>query len=250
LARCFLLFAPLGLGAIYLLTATLREEVEDLVLESALLYVPLVLLGVLPLVLAFFGGPLFGGVREAGRAGAARRMALVSPCVLAPLAVTYAWTLAPAPLGIGIGGYRFFLHWLTKYPNLGCINQEVFLGIGCVILCSFLPAPFAACAVARPPKRTAAIGILIAEYLTYGAVLVVLDGPTVQGVLLDGLGLRPWLVVYLVSGPLLRAAAAVVMGLVVCGECLKYLRSRRSREVEAGRAERAEGRPGGAASSR
>src|SRR3712207_1528853 len=54
--------------------------------------------------------------------------AVLSPCLLAPLATVYPWAVVPSRVpGIAYGGPRFFLHWLTKYPSLGPINHEVLL---------------------------------------------------------------------------------------------------------------------------
>lgn len=63
--------------------------------------------------------------------------------IIAPLLLAYPWSLEPSLFGFQTVGFRYFLLWLTKYPNLGPIHGEVAAGIGCVVLSSFLPCIFA-----------------------------------------------------------------------------------------------------------
>ena len=141
-----------------------------------------------------------------------RRLASLSPCVLAPLAVLSVWTLAPGP---GYGGWGFFLHWLTKYPNFGPINIEVFLGIVCVLLSSFLPAVFAGYAITQRPRRLAVLTLLALELACLVAVIINLD----LGLLFWGFGL--FMGPTLFAGPVFRLAGAVAMSVAAARICLR-----------------------------
>jgi hypothetical protein len=141
------------------------------------------------------------------------RLAALSPCWLAPLAILNAWTLAPG-FPYAYGGYGFFLHWLTKYPNFGPINLEVFLGIVCVLLSSLLPAVFASYAITQRPRRLAVLALVALELPCLVAVIINLD----FGLLLAGFTI---LSPTHFMGPVLRLAGAVAMCAATVPICLR-----------------------------
>jgi hypothetical protein len=110
-----------------------------------------------------------------------RRLAFLTPCLLAPLAVSSAWTVAPDHLGgAAFEGFAFFLRWLTRYPNIGPINGAVLLGIFCVLGASAVPAGFAVDVLrghALGRRRIAAW--LVLDAVAYLPVLIKLDALTV-----------------------------------------------------------------------
>lgn len=84
---------------------------------------------------------------------------LTFPAMLAPLALIYPWAAIPGHMGVAFGRPRFFLHWLTKYPNLGPINYEVLLGILRILAASFVPAAFAIYRLAAGARRWVLIAL-------------------------------------------------------------------------------------------
>ena len=142
-----------------------------------------------------------------------RRLAVLSPCWLAPLAILNAWTLAPG-FPYAYGGYRFFVHWLTKYPNFGPINIDVLLGIVCVLLSSFIPALFASYAVTPRPRRLALLALLAIELPCLVAVIIHLD----LALLLAGITI---LSPTHFMGPVLRLAGAVAMCAATAQICFR-----------------------------
>lgn len=146
-------------------------------------------------------------------------LALVVPCFTAPLAALYGWAVVPPRIpGIGVAGPDYFVHWLTRYPNLGPVNGEVLAGILCILGASAIPVAygFYRLYVGRP--RRLVLGLLLGfQLLAFVPVLMFLDQ---QLLLLAWYGMpqmdRP---IYLAWGPLLRCAALGVMivGLILPG---------------------------------
>ena len=102
--------------------------------------------------------------------------ALLFPCALAPLGVLAPWVVAPSHVGIGVGNFGFFLHWMTRYPNLGPINGEVLLGMGAVLGASTMPSLLAAHAWFAHPSRARTTAVLVLLHLVaYVPVLLRLD---------------------------------------------------------------------------
>lgn len=138
------------------------------------------------------------------------RLAVLSPCSLAPLALFRAWTIAPGPLGVSYGSYEFFLHWLTKYPNFGPINIEVMLGIACVVVSSCGPAVFAA-VVAAGRRRVVTVLILVVLVVpSYIAVVIHLDR-TLLRVAAHNFDNMDFDVAYKFAGPVLRLFAVITL---------------------------------------
>lgn len=171
---------------------------------SLALSVLLVLTPVLLIISAFI-------VRQHARI--LRRLAALSPCSLAPLAILNAWTLAPG-FPYAYGGYGFFIHWLTKYPNFGPINFEVFLGIACVLLSSFLPALFASYAITQYPRRLPVLALVALELPCLVAVIINLD----FALLLAGFTIMS---PSHFMGPVLRLAGAAAMCSAALTICLR-----------------------------
>ncbi len=184
-----LLLLPLGAAVVYLVFG--RYPVHPL-------------LSLATLFLLFFAPALLLGFAFVftQHARILRRLAALSPCCLAPLAILGAWTVAPGP---GYGGFGYFLHWLTKYPNFGPINIEVLIGILCVLLSSLLPAAFASYAITQRPRRLLVLALVALELACLVAVIINLD----FAMLFWGFTVirSPTLFV----GPVLRLAGALAM---------------------------------------
>lgn len=135
---------------------------------------------VLGLTVAGMGLMALAALRARGsspeRAARLRREVWLVPCVMAPLSVLSPWTLAPGGIGLGVGGARFFLTWLTRYPTLGPVNAEVALGIGALLGASAMPAFFALYAVGARTLRPRVVAVFIGlQLLAYAPVFLRLD---------------------------------------------------------------------------
>jgi hypothetical protein len=136
-------------------------------------------------------------------------LAVLTPCFIAPLAVSGLWSLAPGTLGIGIGGFEYFLHWLTKYPNFGPLNLEVLMGALCILGTFFLPALFSLYSVvAKRPRLTYLFLFILADLVVYAAVFFRLDRYSWKAIY-DQLS-NPN-VLFLISGPMFRFLPVLFM---------------------------------------
>jgi hypothetical protein len=165
-SRILLLF-PLMLSCIYILSSSVNSEIEHAI-SSSIAPSILVLIILLTLVVIF----TFGIINKKPRL---IRTALLSICALTPFAVMYPWVATPDNIGMSYGGYRFFLEWLTKYPNFGPINSEVLLGMACVVLASFIPAVYCYGKAFEKYHRTIIVLLLLVEVAAYLPVLIRLD---------------------------------------------------------------------------
>ncbi|WP_455204984.1 hypothetical protein, partial [Kaarinaea lacus] len=105
----FLCLTPVFLAVIYLISALAFNS--DSVFSGTVLYhLP-------PLILALFPFAWFA-VKYRFHFFQLRENFWLYLCFLAPLAVIYPWVITSGPPASGSGGYLFFAHWLTKYPNL------------------------------------------------------------------------------------------------------------------------------------
>lgn len=98
--------------------------------------------------------------------------------LLSPLTVMLPWAAAPSHIGIGLGNFSFFVHWLTKYPNLGPINYEVLLGMLCVLGSATMPALYAASrlwAGDDDERSSLSFVLFVLHLVAYLPVLVRLD---------------------------------------------------------------------------
>lgn len=100
-----------------------------------------------------------------------KELILHSPLFLSPLAVTGQWAM----IGAGFGDYGTFIHWLTRYPNMGPLNYEVLLGMICVLGASFIPVVFAVYHLLSMKRAIILATILIFDLILYGAVFAKLD---------------------------------------------------------------------------
>jgi hypothetical protein len=137
-----------------------------------------------------------------------RAAASLIPCFLAPLALLYPWTIAPSHLGgIGWGGARFFLHWLTKYPNFGPVNIEVFVGIAAMLCLGFLPVIFGVLALGKY-RIMFLISLACVIWIAYVPIIIRLD----LNLVLAGLyGTTGQSLLFLIYGPIIRLLAAVAV---------------------------------------
>ncbi len=168
-------------------------------------------LSVLPLVSLFVLFTVLGilDITVRGYARDFTELLILTPCILAPLAVAGHWTLAPTPVGMGSGGFSYFLQWLTRYPNFGPVNWEVLLGMICVLALHFLPAFFAAYSVLSDKPRFAVLFFIFLFQLTfYLPVLIRLDADTWR--VFASQANNPWSV-HLVGGPLFRFLPLIFM---------------------------------------
>jgi hypothetical protein len=193
---------PIGLALVYLLASPFYDDLEYYLSQSWVGYVQLTLFMALP-VLFVAAGFIFRHHTQR-----LMRFAGLSSCILAPLAILNAWTLAPGP-GVGYGGYRYFIHWLTQYPNFGPINIEVLLGIICVLVSSLVPAVFAAYVLSEHPRRMVVLALLLLDVTCLIAVIIKLD----IALLPAGFSIND--PVYYM-GPVLRIAGAISMTAEAC----------------------------------
>ena len=193
---------PLGLALVYLFSNPFFGGLEYYFAQPWAGYVQLTLFIALP-VLFVTTGVIF---RE--HAQTLLRFAGLSSCILAPLAVLNAWTLAPGP-GVCYGGYGYFIHWLTKYPNFGPINIEVLLGIICVLVSSLVPAVFAAYVLSEHHRRIVILALLLLDVTCLVAVIIKLD----IALLLAGFSIDD--PIYYM-GPVLRIGGAISMTAEAC----------------------------------
>jgi hypothetical protein len=73
-------------------------------------------------------------------------------CFLAPFALWYPWVITSGPTTPGYGGFLHFMQWLTKNPNAGTVNLQVFIGIVCMIAITALPPVYAFHALSEKPR--------------------------------------------------------------------------------------------------
>lgn len=136
-------------------------------------------------------------------------LAVLAPCISAPLAISGLWTLAPGAPGLGFGGYEYFLRWLTKYPNFGAVNLEVFLGFLCILGLFFIPVLFSLYAVSSNKPRLAYLFIFfLADLALYVAVFIRLDSVSWSAIFFQVDNPN---VLFLLSGPFFRLLPIVFM---------------------------------------
>jgi hypothetical protein len=135
----------------------------------------------------------------------------LSICSLTPFSVLYPWVISPGHLGIGFGGFNFFIEWLTKYPNLFKVNIEVLMGMVCFITASLVPGIFSYTYIGNK-NRMILVLIAIIEVVFYAPVLVKLDFPFLFIVAMNIIDtISP--IGYFVSffGPVLRLVSCVII---------------------------------------
>ena len=197
---------PFGLACVWLVAGLLGTSI---VLPPALVGGLFGLVLLTPLLLWMWS-------RRSPRPRYVQHLAVLSPCFFAPLAVLHTWALIPGPGGLGYASLPTFLHWLTKYPNLGPINSDVLLGILCVLGSSAVPVAFGLLALRPQVHKLALLPVALAWTLPYGALFVHLDGmmwwiglsgvPTMTGTFRDP---------SLLFGPILRTLPLLSMGAVM-----------------------------------
>ncbi|EKO08773.1 MULTISPECIES: hypothetical protein [Leptospira] len=106
---------------------------------------------------------------------------LLLPCFFSMFYFTGHWYFGRASFGIGSGGFFFFLHWLTKYPNFGLINYEVALGMICIFLSHFLPLLFTFIVLSLKHLKSIFLFIILAfDLIMYIPVLLKFDYPNIN----------------------------------------------------------------------
>ena len=97
------------------------------------------------------------------------------PGFMAPTALFSAWTLTPSHLGgVAWGGIHYFLEAVTRYPSVGPVNSEVFIGILLVLCVSYLPVAIAWGYLSHW-SRTTMYTLLLLAVIGYVIVAVHLD---------------------------------------------------------------------------
>lgn len=196
----WLLLIPLGLAIAYLVVSPFSGSLRSLLVNPYSAYVHLGLLVLLPIVLGI------ASLRSMEHARTLRRLAVLSPCFLAPLAVFNAWTIAPGMFGgRAYYGYYYFSQAITNDPNLGVVNYQVLLWFTCVVISSYTPAIFAEMMTGRRPRGRGALMLLLIAVPAYGAVLVRLDWALVHS------SLDRYFHPYVFAGAILRFAGTISM---------------------------------------
>lgn len=193
-----LMLLPLGISLVYLAVIPIFGEINSSLFFFAWPYIELSLLLFLLICLAI---PSISGFQNAQLI---RQYAMLFLCALVPLTVLNVWTLAPGHVGLGCGGYGFFLGWLIKYPNFGPINYHVLAGLLCVVISSLAPAVFALYVTIKAPRFVVVVLWILLEIICLSAVIVKLDFS------LFWYGVSHFLP-FLFAGPLLRLIGALSM---------------------------------------
>ena len=103
------------------------------------------------------------------------KYAYAIPGFMAPTALFNAWTLAPSHLGgVAWGGIHYFLEAVTRYPNVGSVNSEVFIGLLVMLCTCYLPVVIAWGYLSGWSKHTMYVLALLAV-IGYLIVAVYLD---------------------------------------------------------------------------
>lgn len=158
---------PFLLGCLYILLSTINHDVERAIDASM---APVIISFVV--IIALFVPGIISVIK---RNSAYFRTGFKTLCALTPLSLIYPWVVVPGNLGMSYGGYGFFLEWLTKYPNFGAINIEVFIGIVCVLFSSLLPAIVCSMYTFNRHYRKVTNALTTIEIAAYLPVLIKLD---------------------------------------------------------------------------
>ena len=191
------LLLPVALSFFYLAASLLRILNERVASMLETLPFPVFTI-ILTIILIFIEKKQFPTL------GLRAKCAYAIPGFMAPTALFNAWTLAPSHLGgVAWGGIHYFLEAVTRYPNVGSINSEVFIGLFVMLSTCYLPVVIAWGYLSGWPKRTiyalallAVIGYLIvAVYLDFNLWLAGLYGTEQESLM------------FLLYGPLSRTLA-------------------------------------------
>lgn len=95
-------------------------------------------------------------------------------CFLTPFALIYPWVItgSTAP---GYGGFLYFMEWLTKNPNAGPVNIQVFIGILCMISIAFIPSFYAYQALSHKPRTSWLLALFSVGLIAFTPVFIQLD---------------------------------------------------------------------------
>jgi hypothetical protein len=157
--------APQFIAWIYLLTALAFHT--DSVLHGTLWF------SLPPLIIVTV--PVAGLILKYGLHTIHNNNFLLYLCFLAPFALFYPWVITGANTYPGYGGFLYFIEWLTKYPNLGPINIQVFIGIVCVIALAMLPSVYAYQALSDRPQMAKLLLLFSLCLFAFAPVFIRLD---------------------------------------------------------------------------
>lgn len=101
--------------------------------------------------------------------------ALLLPCALTPLAALGPWTVAASHLGVAPAHFPFFVSWLSRYPNFGPVNLDVFLGTGAMLGACAMPTFFTWYALFSAPNEKRHWLVFALHLVAYVPVLLELD---------------------------------------------------------------------------
>ena len=156
-----LLLLPVALSLFYLAASLLRILNENVVGMVETFPFPVVTIIITTVLIVI-------EKKQPPSLGLRVQCAYAIPGFMAPTALVNAWTLAPSHLGgVAWGGIHYFLETVTRYPNVGAVNTEVFIGILAVLCACYLPVVIAWGYLSGWPKHTMyAFGLLtVIDYL-------------------------------------------------------------------------------------
>jgi hypothetical protein len=156
---------PQFVAWLYLLTA-LAFQTDTVMHGTFWFYLP-------PLIIVSV--PILGLILKHGLHTVHSNNFLLYLCFLAPFALWYPWVITGGHTYPGYGGFLYFMEWLTKHPNLGPINIQVFIGIICVIALALLPSFYANQALSEKPRAGVLLLLLSLCLIAFAPVFIRLD---------------------------------------------------------------------------
>jgi hypothetical protein len=187
---------PLFLSCIYIVSSTFNHEIEYII-NTSVFPILFSFVFIIVLLASLTIGLITRNVRYI-------QIGFNTICALTPLSLIYPWVAAPGNIGIGYGGYVFFLDWLLKYPNFANINIEVFIGLLCVLLSSSIPAIYCYLYVSKKRYQKVLLLLVFIEIAAYLPVLIKLDWL----LFLSGIAIRD---VSVLNGPSLRFLSFLIL---------------------------------------
>lgn len=156
---------PQFIAWIYLLTA-LAFQTDSVLHNTMWFYLP-------PLIIIIT--PALGLILKHGLHAVRDNNFWLYLCFLAPFAVLYPWVITGGHSYPGYGGFLYFMEWLTKHPNLGPINIQVFIGMVCIIALALLPSVYAHQALSDRPRIAMLLLLFSVCLIAFAPVFVRLD---------------------------------------------------------------------------
>ena len=156
---------PQFIALIYLLTA-LAFKTDSVLHNTSWFYLP-------PLIIVT--APLVWLILKHGLRTVHNNNFWLYLCFLAPFALLYPWVITSGQTYPGYGGFLYFMEWLTKNPNLGPVNLQVFIGILCLIALATLPSVYAHQALSDKPRTATLLMLFSVCLIAFAPVFIRLD---------------------------------------------------------------------------